>query len=265
MISPLADTIQEIDAAKRECLGLLSQLRQFHQLAAGTTNYPDTYRLLVIPLLYAAWQRCFTMCNAVAWRRLRDEAISAKSLTGNERAAWLMQAGFYQSFAKKLMNSTSIGTDEVRPKRSHFSALCDFLEELDRWSSSRLDAAIDTDRLVMTFSNVNPEVVAQNAKALGIANHPAFEAIKFGRLNSLVDLRNNIGHGGTILAPPNGEFLDLWAFTEQLIEDYSNAFKTWIAIRFAPSSPTFTERLMGNIKQILQFWPRSRAQSSKRP
>jgi hypothetical protein len=165
MPSPLSDTINEIDLVKRECLKLLKDLRHFHPVAAGV-SYPDTYRLLVIPILYAAWERCFTICNAVAWRRLREECPAADTLSSTERAAWLMRAAFYQSFTKKLLNASSVGDDDSKPKKSQFPTLSEFLGALDGWHSSPLDPNVDADSLVMTFSNVNPEVVELNAEAL---------------------------------------------------------------------------------------------------
>jgi hypothetical protein len=235
MPSPLSDSIKEIDLVKLECLKLLTGLRNF-QAVDPSGNYPETYRLLVVPLLYAAWERCFTFCNAIAWRRLRDECPAASTLSSPERAAWLMQAGFYQGYTKNLLNASSVG-DENKPKKSHFPALSEFLGSLDGWHSSPLDPNVVADDLVMTFSNVNADVVEVNAQALGITSFPAFAAIKFGRLHSLVGLRNNIGHGGTIAAPANNEFADVWTFTEQLIEDYSETFKSWLQARFAPPPP----------------------------
>jgi hypothetical protein len=253
MASPITDALNEIDLVKRECLTLLTDLRQFHPLAPGTTSYPDTYRLLVLPLLYAAWERCFTLCNAVAWRQLREECLAAKSLNNTERAAWLMHADFYQSFTKKLLNAVSAG-EEIKPKRSHFPALAEFLKELDLWSSSPLDQSIQTDDLVMTFSNVNADVVTLNAEALGIFDFPAFGAIKFGRLHSLVGHRNNIGHGGTLAPPPNNEFTDLWTFTEELIAAYSETFKAWLLIRFPPPPPppTKIKKIVDIAKELLR-------------
>ena len=235
MPSPLSDTINEIDLVKRECLKLLKDLRDFHPVAAGE-SYPEPYRLLVIPLLYAAWERCFTFCNAIAWRRVREECSAASTLSSAERAAWLMRAGFYQSFTKTLLNASSAADDD-KPKKSHFPTLSGFLGSLDGWHSSPLDPNVDADSLVMTFSNVNPDVVQLNAEALGMATFTDFVAIKFGRLHSLVGLRNNIGHGGTLAPPANSEFTDLWGFTEQLIEDYSETFKSWLLVRFAPPPP----------------------------
>jgi MAE_28990/MAE_18760-like HEPN len=254
MTRPIADTVNEIDLVKRECLSLLSGLRQFHSSSNVNNAYPDLYRLLVIPMLYAAWERCFTLCNGVVWRRLREECTAARTLNSTERATWLMKAGFYNSFTQKLLNSSSIGAEESKPKRSHFPALAAFLKEMDHWSLAPLDVSVDTDDLVMTFSNVNPDVVMLNAEAVGIASFPAFTAIKFGQLHSLVNHRNNIGHGGTLSAPPNGEFVDLWSFTEALIDSYSEVFKAWVVVRFPPPAPppSYTQHLLNEIREFIK-------------
>jgi hypothetical protein len=252
MATPLSDSINEIDLVKQQCLTLLDDLRKFHPLPPGTP-YPGTYRLLVIPLLYAAWERCFTFCNAIAWRRLREECPAASTLSSAERAAWLMQAAFYHGYTKKLLNASNVGDDDSKPKRSHFPALSEFLGSLDGWHSSPLDANVDADSLVMTFANVNPDVVKVNAEALGMTSFPAYAALKVGRLHNLVDLRNNIGHGGTIAAPANSEFTDLWTFTEELITDYSEAFKSWLLVRFAPPPPPPSKfwRIGRKIKELI--------------
>jgi hypothetical protein len=154
-----------------------------------------------------------------------------------------MQAGFYQSFTKKILNAASAAEGEARPKRSHFPTLAEFLRGLDEWSLSPLDKSVETNSLVMTFSNVNVDVVILNAEALGISSFPAFGEIKFGRLHSLVGHRNNIGHGGTLAAPDNSEFTELWNYTENLIEVYSETFKAWIRSRFPPPSPPPTKAM----------------------
>jgi len=252
MASPLSGTINEIDLVKRECLRLLSDLRSFHPVVPPA-SYPETYRLLVIPILYAAWERCFTFCNAIAWRRLREECPAASTLSSHERAAWLMQAGFYQGYTKKLLNTSSVGEDETKLKKSQFPTLSEFLGSLDGWHASPLDQTVDAESLVMTFSNVNPDVVKVNAEALGMTTFPAFVAIGFGRLHNLVLLRNNIGHGGTIAPPANGEFIDLWDFTEKLIEDYSETFKSWLLVRFAPPppAPSKIRRIGKMVKELI--------------
>jgi hypothetical protein len=252
MTSPISEVVKEIDNVKTECLALLSDLRAFHPLPTGSLNYPSTFKLLVVPLLYAAWQRCFTLCNAIAWKRLRDETTDASALTENQRAVWLIQTGFYQSFTDKLLHSATIGSSSDKPKRFHQPALAAFLKQLEEWEAAKLDLGVDIEKLVMTFSNVNADVVNHNAQALGIDSFPAFEALKLGRLHSLVGFRNDIGHGGTIQPPPDEEFAATWSFTEKLIADYSEMFKAWVVTRFPPPPPppTFSERLATRFMRI---------------
>src|SRR5579862_6352534 len=149
-----ATAVQEIEHVKHECSNLLANLRGFHPVPDGTP-YPDTYRLLVIPLLYSAWERCFTLCHSIALRLLREQSTNPQSMNASERAIWLIRAPFYQSLIAKLMNLTP-GDSEQRVKRGHFSLLCDFLMELENWNTRAIDASVDTEALVMTFSNVNP-------------------------------------------------------------------------------------------------------------
>lgn len=222
-----SDAVAEIEHVKRECLNLFRELRNFYPVATGTP-YPEPYRLLVLPLLYSVWERCFTLCHSISLRLLRDSHRTAQAMNVSERAIWLIRAPFYQSLVTKLMNQTP-GDRDQKPKRSHFPALCEFLEDLDGWHSNAIDTSVDTESLVITFSNVNPEVVELNAKAIGIWDSPPIKSIKFGRLNDLVGRRNQIGHGAVIAAPPNSEFVELWDYAESLVGLYCDAFISWIS------------------------------------
>ena len=218
--------IEEIRHVDRECSDFFKELRKFYPVISGAP-YPETYRLLVLPLLYSLWERCFTICHAIGLRLLRDSSANAYAMKATERAIWLIRAPFYQSLVGKLTVQPSSETNQ-KPKRGQFAALCDFLKELDSWHSSALDTSIDTGELVITFSNVNPKVVELNAKAIGIWDSHYFKAIKLGRLNDLVGRRNEIGHGAVIAPPPNAQFVELWEYAENLVKAYCNAFVCWI-------------------------------------
>ena len=207
-----SDSTQQIELLKKECANLLCELRNFHK-ADANNHYPDTYRLLVTPMLYSVWERCFTLCHAIALRLIRDSTKSAQALSPTERAVWLLHTPFYNSLVYKLKNQ-GVSEEGKKLKRGHFAALCDFLTQLDSWTAGKLDQSIDTDTLVMTFSNVNPDVVNLNAKAIGIDKGIPFQQIKLGRLNDLLGHRNGIGHGSIIKAPPNEEFNALWKLTD---------------------------------------------------
>jgi hypothetical protein len=225
--SAATTALKEIEHLKHECTGLLQKLRTFHPVTQGDP-YPEMYRLLVVPLLYSVWERCFTLCHSIALRLLRDSCATPRSMSASERAVWLIRAPFYQSLIETITRQAPRDTDQ-KPKKSHYSALCDFLAELDGWHSTAFDATISTAELVMTFANVNPVVVEINAKAVGIWQFMESRGIKLGRLHDLVGRRNEIGHGAVIAAPANEDFLALWEFAEALVVEYCDVFHAWIS------------------------------------
>ena len=254
MIDPLVtNAIAEIEHVKHECSTFLSDMRHSSPNPPGTA-FPDIFRLMAVPMLYSTWERCFTLCHAVSLRLLRQISSQPNSLAPTERALWLMKAPCYQSLVQNLLNQ-SASTEATRPKRGRFNALADFLAELDIWSSQVLDPAIDTGTLVMTFSNVNPEVVELNARAIGIWDFAPFQQMKFGRLNDLVGQRNGIGHGATLSPIPNGQFEDLWQYTDKLIQVYCDTFIDWLQVRFpAKKPPSIGSQIISFFKSLLDIF-----------
>lgn len=230
----LENALAEIETNRTECLGILQRMRAFHVPAEGEPFDP-TFRLIATPMLYSVWERCFTLCHEVSLRLVRDTAPHPMALASTTRAVWLMHTPFYQSMVDKLKSHTAVPADE-RPKKGHFASLCEFLKELETWSSKAIDQNIVTGDLVMTMSNVNPDVVQINARAIGLDETAPFAALKLGKLHDLVGRRNDIGHGAVIEPPSNDNFLELWSFTESLINDYSAAVSDWMKERFGKSA-----------------------------
>lgn len=235
---------QQINSVKAECNGILNKIKEFSPPdSAG--HYANTFRLIATPMLYSAWERCFTLCHGITLRLIRDLAVKANDLKMPQRAAWLIKSQFYRSFIDKLKNISLTASDS---SKGEFSLLCEFLLKLENWLNESLDQAIDTDDLVMTFSNVNPKVVEINAQVIGINEFDNFRAIKFGRLHDLVGRRNGIGHGAIVDAPSNDVFVDLIKFTEELVNDYCNVFIEWIRTTYTP----VTRR--ARIRSVVQKW-----------
>ncbi|WP_374675996.1 hypothetical protein [Ideonella sp.] len=230
----LADAQKEIEANRVECLSLLKRMGDFHTPAEGEP-YDPTFRLIATPMLYSAWERCFSLCHEVALRLVRDNTPHPMALPCSTRAVWLLHTPFYKSMADKLKTQVS---DSERPKRGQFASLCDFLAELDAWSTKALDPTVSTESMVMTMSNVNPDVVEINAKAIGLYDTPLFQSLRLGKLHDLVGRRNEIGHGGVIEPPSNETFVELWAFTQQMIDAYCAAVSCWMSAAFAPAAAT---------------------------
>ena len=232
----LNDALAEIEHVRNECLGLIHDLEKFcPPNQAG--EFPPAFRLLATPMLYSAWERCFTLCNGIALRLIRERTSHAHKLPPHGRALWLQAAGFFQTFSRKVFEAPDAGDPDARaPKPGRFRALSDFLRSLDTWSMQPLDPILATDELVMTFSNVNPKVVELNAEAVGIVTFTQFQQLKFGRLHDLVGRRNEIGHGAIIKPPDNAEFCDLKQFTLDIVRSYCDVYAAWLVSQYPPPS-----------------------------
>lgn len=230
MSGPAEDALQQISLLRDECVDLLNELRIFSPPDING-KYSTTFRLIATPMLYSVWERCFTLCHAVGLRFIRDMTLKAIDLDPSQRSIWLLHTPFYKSLTSRLREGFASAPKKI--KKGQFSLLCEFLPKLDEWLLNGLDRSIPTDSLVMTFSNVNPDVVELNALALGIADFPQFKSLKLGRLNDLVGQRNDIGHGAVISPPSNDTFQDLWDFTETLITQYCGVFSDWICSKFS--------------------------------
>lgn len=231
----VTSAIEQIQAVKKECLQLLAEVNRFCP-PDQNGRYPETFRLLATPILYSAWERCFTLCHAVALRMVRDVTPKAGDLSPPNRVVWLLQANFYQKLVKELRVQGQ-GQNEERQKRGQFQFLAEFLKGLDQWMDRGLDHGVGTDELVIKKSNVNSEVVAMNGLALGIAQYPQFIQLgsRFDQLDELVGRRNDIGHGGKLKGPSDPDFERLWNFTSELIVGYCDCFVSWISEKFSTS------------------------------
>lgn len=226
----VADAIEQIELVRDDCDKLLKEIKAFSP-PNSSGHYNDTFRLIATPMLYSAWERCFTLCHAIALRLIRDATPSTNTLHPQHRTIWLINTPFYRSLVDQLQTVKKVAASK-KIKKGEFNILCEFLPKLDEWLINGLDKSIDTDGLVMTFSNVNSEVVEVNARAIGLTDFQKFNDLKLGRLHDLVGQRNDIGHGAIIKPPSNANFIDLLEFTENLVQDYCNVLIEWMPTQF---------------------------------
>lgn len=224
------EAVLQIRTVLEECIVVFDSLDSFCP-ADENREYPETFRLLATPIFYSIWERCFTTCHAVTLRLLKDQCKHAAELTPKQRTAWLLRTPFYQSFCDQLKKGGFDTESSKGIRKGQFAITAEFLASLEEWSRGPIDSNIDTSEIVMTFSNVNPDVVDLNAHAIGISQFPDFQRLKLGRLHNLVGIRNNIGHGAIISAPSNDEFRDLWIFSECLVSEYCRIFINWITLQ----------------------------------
>lgn len=232
----VSSALDEVTFLKRECLQLIdSALAICAPNSAG--DYPDSFRNVITPFLYAVWERCFTTNFGIMAKLIRETHQTPADLTPQQMALWLKSEPFFSSLSDKLKGQNS-GVDSDNPKKaikgSTYRVLSDFVRDWQSWQQRPINIATETSSLVMTFSNVNLAVLDVNAEAIGLSDFSGFVEFrgKIGLLEDLVGRRNDIGHGTLARPPGNREFRSFVALSkEQLISEFCEVVQTWIAFR----------------------------------
>jgi len=176
----------------------------------------STLRLMGIPILYSVWERLFSIGNGVCIRLLIEADRNSSRFSVDQRAFWLLKEPFYESFTKK-----------IRVDHPTVDISIKLLNEIERFHGSPLRSH-ESEKILVTKSNVNHDVVVLNAKLINITTTMAYKRIDFSRLDELVGRRNGIGHGNNISPPGKKEFEELLGYTKMLVSDYSKALLEWI-------------------------------------
>ncbi|PBP67734.1 hypothetical protein CCL19_12700 [Pseudomonas syringae] len=92
------------------------------------------------------------------------------------------------------------------------------------WLGSPVDHLIDFDALVMTHSNVNKSVAELNARIIGLD----ISNVSLGRLDSLLEQRNSIAHGGLITYPTKISVEDTLDYSRRVITEFHEAVINWL-------------------------------------
>lgn len=221
----------------QECLPMLNNLRA---VAATGMPHPETVRLMVIPMLYSVWERCFSVWTSICLKVLRESHDRAGDCPPQVRAFWLRKADFFRSFVDTMRDVLELEREDSVFKQASglkkkitkggFHLSSRVLRDLDEWHEQPLSQKLDVRELVLTYSNVNDAVVAVNAEAIGLDSVPSYAALDLSRLGGLVGMRNGIGHGATMVAPGPREVAELVDYTERLVLQYADVVLEWIEL-----------------------------------
>lgn len=207
------------------------------------TSHAELIRLMAVPLIYSCWEGFFKTATAKCLITIRDQNECAKDATAQQRAAWLKKASFFKSYVDMLRNLMELDADgqaserhakqKSKVKKGQHSLLAATLQELDTWHAGSLDKSIEPESLILTFSNVNKDVVDLNAAITGLDKIPSYALIDFTQLEALVGKRNSIGHGGIsdgdILSYPGIlETKGYVNYTKKLISEYLTSVIEWL-------------------------------------
>lgn len=191
-------------------------------VVSNTTNDGFLY-LMSIPIIYAAWEGYFKIACSICLRRHCRPGKRVSSYSDIYAALWLQKEGFLESFLQRLLNTMTLGAPS-RPSAGKFNILTEFTGAMKTWLGAPVDHLIDFDALVMTHSNVNKKVAELNAKILGLD----ISNVRLGRLDTLIEQRNNIAHGGLITYPTRANIEDTLKYARELITEFHEAVIDWL-------------------------------------
>lgn len=203
-------------------VNMLEETRK-HSLSNNAAGDQFLY-LMAIPIIYSAWEGYFKIIFSVCFKRKCDLQRKVSSYPEIFAVLWLQKQGFFQSYLKKLFAAMQMGQETVPKTGAQYRALADFARGFSAWSRAPVDHTIQFDSLVMTYSNVNLEVLKLNAEVIGLN----LAGVRTGGLDELVGRRNDVAHGGLVVYPTNIEVDELISYAESLMRTLDIAVSGWM-------------------------------------
>lgn len=213
----------EIDDALRRHQAILSDVRKW--CVDSNTTKESFYYLSAIPIIYSAWEGYFRVTCAICLRRQCTQGLKVKKYTHGYATLWLQRESFVETFFRNLFNSMTLGRDNRKINSGRFQALANFAKDVNLWLETPLNHSANFDELVMTYSNVNPDVVKLNCDIIGID----ISTVDFSKLNEVIGRRNDIAHGGLIQYPSEGDVVGLIGYTDELLKKFHGCARAWLA------------------------------------
>jgi RiboL-PSP-HEPN len=212
----------EVADAEKRHVEFLGEIRRV-TVTENTANEKYSY-LMAVPMIYSVWEGYFRLACSICFKRIH---LTGKAKDQEDAYATLLlqREPFVESFLRNLLNSMVPGKAAI-PKagKGRYGAMRDFLPELKGWLEGTTPSSIDFDELVMTFSNVNRDVVELHADIIGLN----LKNLEYGRLNELISRRNDIAHGGFVQFPTEADVISLLDYAELLIRKFNSSVHRWV-------------------------------------
>lgn len=180
---------------------------------------------MAIPMLYSAWEGYFKLSISICLRRICILNQQAGKYSREYVTLWLQRERFVTSFYRTLLNSVDLSVKQRPISPGRFAALTEFHGELHQWFKKPVNSLANFDELVMTYSNVNGEVVGINAQVVGLD----VSGVNLSKLNELVGRRNQISHGGLLNFVEEADAEGLMIYTHDLLNEFHGAIETWLS------------------------------------
>lgn len=212
----------EAKSALDRHVNMLGEIRK-HSLSNNAGGDQFLY-LMAIPIIYSAWEGYFKIVFSVCFKRKCDLQRRVSSYPEMFAVLWLQKQGFFQSYLKKMFSAMQMGQENMPKTGAQYRALAEFARGFSEWSRGPVDHTIKFDSLVMTYSNVNLEVLKLNSEVIGLN----LAGVRTGALDELVGRRNEVAHGGLLVYPTNIEVDELLGYAEALMNSLHAAVSRWM-------------------------------------
>lgn len=214
----------EVQSALDRHITMLDEIKK-HSLTNNVAGDQFLY-LMAIPIIYSAWEGYFKIVFSVCFKRKCNLHRKASSYPEIFSVLWLQKQGFFQSYLSKMFAAMQLGQERLPKTGAQYRALAEFSKGFSAWIRGPVDHTVKFDSLVMTYSNVNLEVLKLNSEVIGLN----LTGVRTGSLDELVGRRNDVAHGGLLVYPTNFEVDQLISYTEELMKSLDGAVSKWMDV-----------------------------------
>ena len=214
--------LMELDSALVRHLEIINSAR-LYCVQKNETKEKFLYTM-AIPMFYSAWEGYFRITVSVCLRRICLSESTVAKHASKYITLWLQREQFTSDFYQSLIKNVNLGKGQKFLTKGRFDALTDFHQSFQGWLLKPLNKNIDFDKLVMTHSNVNPDVVQLNADIIGMD----VSGVDFKPLHELLGRRNEIAHGGLLSLVSEDDCRRISDNTEKVMRDFYNAAVKWL-------------------------------------
>lgn len=212
----------ELKSATNRHLDIIQKTRE-HCFNKNLSKDKFLYTM-AIPMIYSAWEGYFRISLSICLRRLCLKNCKVGKYPDEYITLWLQREAFVSSFYRSLMNSIDLNVKQKPVNKARFNALTEFQTSVRNWLNKPVNTSANFDKLVMTYSNVNGDVVKLNTDVINID----VSGINFDDLNEVLGRRNEISHGGLITLVQEDDAIRNAAYIENLIISFGQAVDKWI-------------------------------------
>lgn len=243
-ISKLAQNcMQDINNLEEELSEILSKITISYNHVADPSNSFEELKYTVLlschPILYAIWERFFRLSVASVIKFIIDTELPIRKMNTEKQSAIMARSIFVSRFIDRVRNipfpespnSETNPFKKAKTSRGLVSHIREFSTSFIQWKeNNKEETALEPEKLVMTFSNVDSNVVEFNGDFWGFSCSDLYKSIDLSPLNAFVGRRNCISHGDSIAPIGICQFKEDLNYVTSLISSFSSSIKDWLEI-----------------------------------